>query len=108
MAEALLLAEAAGADAAAVREALMGGFADSRILQIHGARMIDRAFEPGAKVSTQRKDMETIMTSPGEHGLDLPFSALARSLFDSLEARGEGGRDHSALFMEISARNRRE
>lgn len=107
VAEAVLLAEAAGADAAAVRQALMGGFADSRILQVHGQRMLDRTFVPGGKVSTQLKDMATIVQVAEEFGLRLPFSALGRDLFRDLDSRGEGGRDHSALYLEIAHRNGR-
>lgn len=107
VAEALLLAEAAGADPAAVRQALMGGFADSRILQVHGNRMVERTFVPGGKVSTQVKDMATIVGVARDLGLDLPFSELGRTLFTALEARGEGLRDHSALFLELAHRNGR-
>lgn len=105
--EALLLAEAAGADPRAVQAALAGGFADSRILQLHGSRMIERTFVPGGKVTTQVKDMETIVALARENGLDLPFSELTRTLFAALADRGEGARDHSALFLEIAARNGR-
>lgn len=107
VAEAVLLAEAAGADAAAVRQALMGGFADSRILQVHGQRMLDRTFVPGGKVSTQLKDMTTIVGVAADLGLTLPFSALGKELYADLNDRGEGGRDHSALYLEIAHRNGR-
>ncbi len=107
VAEALLLAEAAGADPAAVRQALMGGFADSRILQVHGNRMVERTFVPGGKVSTQVKDMATIVGVARDLGLELPFSELGSALFAALEARGEGLRDHSALFLELARRNGR-
>lgn len=107
VAEALLLAEAAGADPRAVQAALAGGFADSRILQIHGGRMIDRTFVPGGKVSTQLKDMATIVGLAREHGLELPFSELTRGLYETLVGRGDGGKDHAALFLEIAARNGR-
>lgn len=107
VAEAVLLAEAAGADAAAMREALTGGFADSRILRVHGRRMIDRDFAPGGKVSTQLKDMRTILGTAGELGLSLPFSILAQALFEALDTRGDGGLDHSALYLEIARRSGR-
>lgn len=107
VAEALLLAERAGADPAAVRAALLGGFADSRILELHGERMLQRRFQPGGKVSTQRKDMDTVVGFAGELALELPLSELVQGLYQSLEARGEGQLDHAALLLELEARNRR-
>lgn len=104
VAEALLLAEVNGADPAAVREALTGGFADSRILTLHGKRMIDRAFEPGAKVTTQTKDLDTVLAVAAATGLKLPFTGTAAALFGAL-AECDGGLDHSALLLELERIN---
>lgn len=104
VAEALALAEAAGVDPAKVRAALRGGFADSRILEVHGQRMIDRTFKPGGKVTTQRKDMDQGLALGKAFGLDLPATALGRDLYDKLIAAGDGGLDHSALIRAIDPR----
>jgi len=101
VAEALALAEAAGVDPAKVRAALRGGFADSRILEVHGQRMIDRTFKPGGKVTTQRKDMDQGLALGKAFGLDLPATALGRDLYDKLIEAGDGGLDHSALIRAI-------
>lgn len=98
VAEALALARAAGVDPARVREALSGGFADSRILELHGRRMIDGAFAPGGRVTTQRKDMDQALALAAELGLDLPATALGRDLYDRLIEAGDGALDHSALY----------
>lgn len=101
VAEALALARRAGADPAKVREALSGGFADSRILEVHGQRMIDNAFEPGAKSTIQRKDMDQALELAGQLGLDMPATALSRDLYDKLIADGDGDLDHAALIKAI-------
>ena len=101
VAEALALAGAAGVDPAKVREALKGGFADSRILEVHGQRMIDRTFAPGGKSTTQRKDMDQGLALGRAVGLDLPATALGRDLYDMLIEAGHGGLDHSALIKAI-------
>ncbi len=105
VAEALLLAAAGGADPAAVREALRGGFADSRILELHGQRMIERTFLPGGRSAIQLKDLETIVAAAKDAGLTLPFSETARTLFESLVASGGSDYDHSALLLELERRN---
>jgi len=97
VAEALALAEAAGVDPVKVRAALLGGFAQSKILEVHGQRMIDRAFNPGFKSRLHRKDMNIAASAGDEHGLDLDAAKLVRAHFDELIARGDGERDHSAL-----------
>ncbi|MGB0681219.1 MAG: NAD(P)-dependent oxidoreductase [Magnetovibrionaceae bacterium] len=99
--EALALASHAGADAAKVREALQGGFADSRILEVHGKRMIDGTFAPGGKVVTQRKDMAQALDLAETLDLDLPATRLGRDLYDRLIEAGHGELDHSALFKVI-------
>jgi 2-hydroxy-3-oxopropionate reductase len=98
VAEALALAEASGVDPAKVRAALLGGFAQSKILEVHGQRMIDRTFKPGFKSKLHRKDMNIASNAGGEHGLDLAAAKLVRERFDMLVERGDGERDHSALF----------
>ena len=95
--EALLLAAKAGADPAKVREALMGGFASSRILEVHGPRMIQRTFAPGFKIKLHRKDMNIILNTARELGVSLPMSANVAELMNGLIANGGGDLDHSAL-----------
>ena len=101
VAEGLALARRAGADPARVREALQGGFASSRILELHGQRMIDGAFTPGGKATTQRKDMQEALELASSIGLELPATALSRDLYDRLIAAGGGGLDHSGLYTVI-------
>jgi 2-hydroxy-3-oxopropionate reductase len=101
VAEALVLAERGGADPAAVREALRGGFADSRILAEHGQRMIAGNFEPGGTVNNQIKDLVAATSAARDAGADLPMLATARQLFERLREDGGGEYDHSALFLEI-------
>lgn len=100
--EALLLAAAGGADPAAVREAIRGGFAGSKILEVHGQRMLDRDFRPGGKVATQIKDLETALAAAAESGVTLPLTQDARDRFAFLrDAMGGGGYDHSALLLQL-------
>jgi 2-hydroxy-3-oxopropionate reductase len=98
VAEALTLARRAGVDPARVREALAGGFADSRILEVHGRRMIEHAFDPGGKVVTQRKDLAQALALAQALGLELPATRLNMELYDRLIAQGGGTLDHSALI----------
>jgi 3-hydroxyisobutyrate dehydrogenase-like beta-hydroxyacid dehydrogenase len=84
VAEALLLAQAAGADPAAVRNALRGGFAESRILEVHGQRMLDRNFLPGGQVKSQAKDMENVLAAAAVAGVQLPVTELVSEVFRSL------------------------
>ncbi|MCB2216532.1 MAG: NAD(P)-dependent oxidoreductase [Desulfobulbaceae bacterium] len=98
VAEALALAKAAGVDPARVRAALRGGFADSRILEVHGQRMLDNNFAPGGKCTTQRKDMHQALELAAELGLEMPATALSRDLYDRLIDDGDGDLDHAALF----------
>lgn len=101
VAEAFSLAKAAGVDPEKVREALKGGFADSRILEVHGKRMISGDFTPGAKSTIQRKDMDQALKLASELGLDMPATALSRQLYDALIESGGGELDHAALFKVI-------
>ena len=105
VAEALLLAAKGGADMARVREAISGGFADSRILQLHGARMVQRDFTPGARMQVQLKDMRNALATAQELGFDAPITALFETLYASGIAHGLGTLDHSGLFMELAQRN---
>jgi len=97
VAEALALAEASGVDPVKVRAALLGGFAQSKILEVHGQRMIDRAFDPGFKAKLHRKDMNIAAEAGDERALNLVAAKLVRARFDELIERGGGDRDHSAL-----------
>ncbi|HRL22998.1 2-hydroxy-3-oxopropionate reductase [Alcaligenes sp. SDU_A2] len=103
--EALLLASKAGADAAKVREALMGGFANSRILEVHGERMVKRTFDPGFRIELHQKDLNLALTTARQLGVALPSTAVAQELFNTCAAHGGAGQDHSALVraLEIMA-----
>ena len=96
-----MLAKKAGADPARVRDALGGGFADSRILEVHGQRMIDGQFAPGGKCTTQRKDMDQALELAAELGFTLPATALNRGLYDKIVEAGMGDLDHAALIKAI-------
>jgi 2-hydroxy-3-oxopropionate reductase len=101
VAEALTLAQKGGADPAAVREALRGGFAESRILAEHGQRMIARDFKPGGLVHNQIKDLDAAQAFADSIGIELPLLAKVKDLFHSLRSHGGGDLDHSALLLEI-------
>ncbi|MFO7528637.1 MAG: NAD(P)-dependent oxidoreductase [Marinobacter sp.] len=103
--EALLLATKGGADPAAVREALMGGFAGSRILELHGQRMIDRDFAPGAPSRIQLKDLRMILDEARAEGLTLPLSQQVHNEYLSLVANGHSDVDHSGLLLELEHLN---
>jgi 2-hydroxy-3-oxopropionate reductase len=98
VAEALSLGRKAGVEPARLREALMGGFAASRILDLHGDRMARGDFRPGARSTTQRKDLAQALDLAAEVGLALPTTALTLELYDRLIAQGDGELDHSALY----------
>jgi 2-hydroxy-3-oxopropionate reductase len=104
--EAFLLARASGADPAKVREAFTGGFADSKVLRIHGRRMIEREFTPGGHVRTHHKDLDAAMAAAREHGLDLPIMTLMYDLFGRACTEGRGDLDHAALFLTLEGRGR--
>ncbi|MBN2088621.1 2-hydroxy-3-oxopropionate reductase [candidate division KSB1 bacterium] len=99
VAEALTLAKKAGVDVARVREALLGGFAQSRILDLHGQRILDRNFKPGFKVKLHRKDMNIALQTGRELSVPLPASAIVTEQMDALLALGQGDADHSALAL---------
>lgn len=105
VAEALLLAKANGADPAKVREALLGGFADSKILRIHAMRMLSRDFRPGGHVRTHRKDLDAAVESARQAGLDLPMLAFVHRTFVDLCDQGLGDADHASLVLALEGRN---
>jgi 2-hydroxy-3-oxopropionate reductase len=105
VAEALLLCEKGGADMARVKEAITGGFADSRILQFHGQRMVERDFAPRARMSVQLKDLRNALATAAEIGFDAPITALFESLYADGIAHGLTDLDHAGLFVELAARN---
>jgi 2-hydroxy-3-oxopropionate reductase len=99
--EALLFASKAGADPAKVREALMGGFASSKILEIHGERMIKRTFDPGFRIELHQKDLNLALSNARKLKMALPNTATAQELFNSVAARGDEGLDHSAMVLAL-------
>jgi len=101
VAEALVFASKAGADPAKVRQALMGGFANSRILEVHAERMIKRTFNPGFRIALHMKDLNLALQSAREMGVALPNTASAQQLFASCVAMGGGGWDHSGLVRAL-------
>lgn len=105
VAEALLLCERGGADMGKVKQAISGGFADSRILQVHGQRMIERDFTKRGAVSVQLKDMRNALTTAHEIGFEAPITGLFEQLFAQAADHGLADLDHSALFMELASRN---
>jgi len=101
--EALLFASKAGADPAKVRQALMGGFASSRILEVHGERMIKRTFAPGFRISLHQKDLNLALQSARALDVALPQTAGAAQLMNACAALGHGQQDHSALVRALEA-----
>jgi len=103
--EALLFASRMGADPSKVRQALMGGFAASRILEVHGERMIKRTFDPGFRIELHQKDLNLALSSARAIGVSLPNTATAQELFNTCSAHGGKAWDHSALVraLEIMA-----
>jgi 2-hydroxy-3-oxopropionate reductase len=101
VAEALLFAAKAGVDPAKVRQALLGGFASSRVLEVHGKRMIDRDFQPGARVELHQKDLENALAGARAMGLSLPGTANAQQLFNACAAHGGSRWDHSAMLKAL-------
>lgn len=99
--EALVFASKAGADPAKVREALMGGFAASRILEVHGERMIKRTFAPGFRIALHQKDLNLALQSARSLKLALPGTAQAAQLMQACAAQGEDQLDHSALVKAL-------
>ncbi|WLI88767.1 NAD(P)-dependent oxidoreductase [Massilia sp. R2A-15] len=104
VAEALLLAQAAGADPAAVRAALRGGFAESRILEVHGQRMLDRNFMPGGQVKSQLKDMQNVLVAAADAGVVLPVAALVTEHYRSIAGEFPAA-DQSAALLALEKAN---
>jgi len=99
--EALVFASKAGADPAKVRQALMGGFAASRILEMHGERMVKRTFDPGFRIELHQKDLNLALSSARAIGMSLPNTATAQELFNACAARGGSGWDHSGMVRAL-------
>jgi len=99
--EALVFASKAGADPARVRQALMGGFAASRILEVHGERMIKRTFDPGFRIELHQKDLSLALAGARAMGMSLPNTASAQQLFNSCVASGGAKWDHSAMVRAL-------
>jgi 2-hydroxy-3-oxopropionate reductase len=105
VAEALLFTSRGGADMAKVREAITGGFADSRVLQLHGQRMLERDFAPRARMDIQLKDMRNALATAQEIGFEAPITALFERLYAEGVENGLTDLDQSALFVELASRN---
>jgi 2-hydroxy-3-oxopropionate reductase len=99
--EALLFAAKAGADPSKVREALMGGFASSKILELHGDRMVKRTFDPGFRIELHQKDLNLALSSARQLGLSLPNTATAQELFNACAAHGGKAWDHSGMVRAL-------
>jgi 2-hydroxy-3-oxopropionate reductase len=101
VAEALVFASKAGADPARVRQALMGGFAASRVLEVHGERMIKRTFNPGFRIELHQKDLNLALSAAQSLGVSLPNTSTALQLFNGCVAQGGAGWDHSAMVRAL-------
>jgi 2-hydroxy-3-oxopropionate reductase len=101
VAEALLFASKMGADPARVRQALLGGFAASRVLEVHGERMLKRTFDPGFRIELHQKDLNLALSNARQVGMSLPNTATAQELFNACAAQGGKGWDHSALVRAL-------
>jgi 2-hydroxy-3-oxopropionate reductase len=99
--EALLFASKAGADPARVRQALMGGFASSRILEVHGQRMVDRKFDPGFRIELHQKDLNLALQGAKSLQISLPNTATCQELFNACAAHGGSKWDHSAMVRAL-------
>ena len=107
VAEAVTLCEKTGADPIKMIKALKGGWADSKILQTHGKRMIDKDFTPRGKTVTHLKDMDNILDCANNSNLHLPISTLVKDMYKSLVKNGHGEEDHSSLYKEIERINKK-
>ena len=108
VAEAMILVEAGGASREKFREAIRGGFAESRILDLHGARMVDRNFAPGGSSKFQLKDLNAVAAVAEALSLDLPLTARIRQEFTDFVASGGGDQDHSALLVHLETLNNKD
>ena len=107
VAEAVTLCEKAGADPIKMISALSGGWADSKVLQTHGKRMIDKDFSPKGKTSTHLKDMNNILDCANNFNTHLPISNLVKEMYKTLVENDHGDKDHSSLYMEIERMNKK-
>jgi 2-hydroxy-3-oxopropionate reductase len=107
VAEAMILVEAGGASREAFRNAIRGGFAESRILELHGGRMVARSFEPGGTSKNQLKDLNAVMAVAEEFALQLPLTASVRAAFADFVDGGGAEKDHSGLLLHLEALNRK-
>lgn len=105
VAEALLLCEKGGADMSKVKEAMTGGFADSRILQVHGQRMVERDFAPRARMTVQLKDLRNALATAHAIGFEAPITSLFEQLYAKGIEHGLADLDHAGLFVELAQRN---
>lgn len=105
VAEALLMCERGGASMAKVKEAITGGFADSRVLQVHGQRMVERDFAPHGRMAVQLKDLRNALATANEIGFDAPVTRLFERLYSDGVDHGLGDLDHAGLFVELASRN---
>ena len=103
VAEAFIFAKKSGVDPAKVHQAIMGGYAQSRVLELHGKRMLDRNFQPGGKVRSHRKDIEIALSVAREQGICLPGTAMISQLFNALAARGGLDWDHSSVVKALES-----
>jgi 2-hydroxy-3-oxopropionate reductase len=101
--EALVLAQKAGVDPAKVRQVLLGGFAQSRILDAHGQKMLERNFKPGFRIRLHEKDLKIAMTTGGEYGVPLMVTSIVSQMMTSMRATDRGDLDHSALVTFVEA-----
>lgn len=105
VAEAMLLVAAGGGSPAAFRDAVRGGFAESRILELHGKRMIDRDFVPGGSAANQLKDLNNVLSTARDLALTLPLTETVRNEFTALVEAGGGEKDHSGLLLHLEQQN---
>ena len=103
VAEALIFAKKSGVDPAKVRRAIMGGYAQSRVLELHGRRMLDRNFQPGGKIKSHRKDLEIVLSVAKEMGICLPGTAMISQLFNAVVAHDGPDWDHSAIVTVLES-----
>ncbi|CAD7048358.1 NAD(P)-dependent oxidoreductase [Pseudorhizobium endolithicum] len=108
VAEAMILAEAGGASRAAFRDAIRGGFAESRILELHGGRMVNRDFVPGGASANQLKDLDAVMAMADSLSLTLPLTRQVRQAFADFVAEGGAEKDHSGLLLHLEKLNRKD
>ena len=103
VAEALIFAKKSGVDPAKVRRAIMGGYAQSRVLELHGQRMLDHNFQPGGKITSHRKDINIVLSAAREVGICLPGTAMISELFNAVVAHGGADWDHSAILTVLES-----